>query len=80
MVPSYPSGTIGFVFGSKIHGFGPFLSPDDSAAAATTGTTADDDEVDVKSSSGFLGDLVYYTKEVHRASFAIPAFLKKLLK
>ena len=72
MVPSYPSGTIGFVFGSKNHGFGPFPSAGDSGSAAAP-AAPDDDDV-------FLGDLIYYTKDVHRASFAIPAFLKKLLQ
>ena len=57
LVPSYPSGSIGFLFGSKKH----------------IPTEQHNCETDI------LKNLNFYTPEIHRASFALPAFLKKLL-
>ena len=58
LVPTYPSGSIGFVFGSKT--FGLFDH--------------------VGSNPQVLDDLVYYNEDIHRSSFAVPTFLKKLLQ
>ena len=57
LVPTYPSGTIGFIFGSKKY------TPVEKLG----------------NNPQSLDDLVYYTAEMHRASFAMPAFLKKLI-
>ncbi|MBM3886477.1 polyamine aminopropyltransferase [Candidatus Dependentiae bacterium] len=57
LVPTYPSGTIGFVFGSKKY------SPTEQLG----------------NNPQQLDDLKYYTPQVHVASFALPAFIKKLL-
>ena len=57
LVPTYPSGSIGFVYGSKKYG------PIDQLGK----------------NPQKLEDMVYYTPEMHQASFTLPAFFKKLL-
>ncbi len=57
LVPTYPSGTIGFLF-------------------ATNGLTPLEN---LGKSNQELRDLEYYTYDMHRAAFAQPAFLQKLL-
>ena len=61
LVPSYPSGSIGFVYGSK------------------TMDISRPNNLCFEGDEAYLADLVYYTPEIHTASFALPAFLKKLL-
>ena len=63
LVPSYPSGSIGFIYGSKVI---------DISRPKTS-------QLDDSSTDLILSDLVYYTPEIHSASFVLPAFLKKLL-
>lgn len=57
-VPTYPSGTIGFVYGSKKY--------------APTEQLGQNKQI--------LDDLFYYSQDVHRASFVLPAFLQKHLQ
>lgn len=58
LVPTYPSGTIGFAFCSKK--YHPLKDVDETRI----------DE---------LGKLKYYTPQIHRASFCLPAFIKEIL-
>jgi spermidine synthase len=60
LVPTYPSGSIGFVFASKKYGLFEKLgeNPHDTDADA---------------------ELKYYTQDIHRASFSVPRFLKKMI-
>jgi spermidine synthase len=59
LVPTYPSGHIGFVFASKKYAVNEKLGENPHS------TDGD--------------DLQYYTPEIHRGCFSIPAFLKKML-
>lgn len=59
LVPTYPSGTIGFLFCSKKHD--PFEMLDSKRATE-------------------LEDLQYYSTDMHKASFVLPAGLKRRLK
>ncbi|KAL7671715.1 hypothetical protein ACOME3_006619 [Neoechinorhynchus agilis] len=57
-VPSYPSGSIGFVIGSL---------------------DAGNDLSEAKRDLESVGSLKFYSKAVHRASFALPKFVKETL-
>ncbi len=59
LVPTYPSGTIGFSFCSKKYSSTENLDPKRIEA---------------------LGQLKYYNKAIHTASFQLPEFIKSLLK
>ena len=58
LVPTYPSGTIGFAFCSKK--YHPLKDMDESRLSE-------------------LGKLKYYTPQIHKASFCLPAFIKEML-
>jgi len=58
LVPTYPSGTIGFAFCSKK--YHPLKDMDETRLAG-------------------LGKLKYYTPQIHKASFCLPAFIKEML-
>ncbi len=58
LVPTYPSGTIGFAFCSKK--YHPLKDLDETRLAE-------------------LGKLKYYTPQIHKASFCLPAFIKEML-
>jgi len=59
MIPTYPSGMMGFIFFSKKY------DPIDDFNEETADK---------------LADLQYYNKDIHRASFVMPTFAKKLIK
>jgi spermidine synthase len=72
LVPSYPSGSIGFILGSKE--YNPLKKKKNKKAKKDEHNSAENE-------SSFLPkSLEFYTPEVHRASFALPAFLKRLLE
>jgi spermidine synthase len=72
LVPSYPSGSIGFILGSKE--YNPLKKKKNKKAKKDEHSSAENE-------SSFLPkSLEFYTPEVHRASFALPAFLKRLLE
>lgn len=56
MIPTYPSGMIGFTFCSKKH-----------------------DPLTLQPIASQLPDLKYYSPDVHRAAFTLPAFAQKLV-
>jgi spermidine synthase len=71
LVPIYPSGSIGFILASKKYHPAPCSETKDKKKKKKKDSG--------KKCSFLPAPLEFYTPEVHRASFALPAFLKRLL-
>jgi spermidine synthase len=73
LVPSYPSGSIGFILASKKY------SPLDDTQKSPKKEKKKKKSDKEKKSRFLPAPLEFYTPDMHRASFALPAFLQRLL-
>lgn len=73
-VPTYPSGCIGFMFCSKKYTHLDMLNARSAARGLPTPPGSDETKAAADTLSQ-LGELQYYTPEVHAGSFLLPAFI-----